>query len=291
MITRVELFQRILRAILISLVIVCLLLIGCQERLIYYPRTYEEGDYAVLRKAGGRRLDYQTSQGAQTAFYIPPKGGDAGVLPQRIWLCFAGNGSLALDWLFVEDEWDRASGYLLIDYPKYGACEGRPNPNTIRESSLAAVRRMTDELGASLEDLRPRLAVIGHSIGAAAALMMADDLDVKRAILVSPFTTMTEMGRRVVGWPLCLLNRNRFDNRSHLASIVSKGARVTIFHGAADEIVPTAMGRELAAIKPEVIELIEVPDAGHNDVVLIAGTEIAAAMTQEPPASPHGLPR
>lgn len=286
-----ELFQRILRAILISLVLVCLFLIGCQERLIYYPRAYEERDYAELRKAGGRRLDYQTSQGAQAAFYIPPKVGDAGVLPRRIWLCFAGNGSLALDWLFVEDEWDRTSGYLLIDYPKYGACEGTPNPKTIRESSLAAVRRLADQLGVTVEDLRPRLAVIGHSIGAAAALMVADDLDVQRAILVSPFTTMTEMGRRVVGWPLCLLNRHRFDNRIPLASIVSRGARVTLFHGAADEIVPSAMSRALAAINPGAIELVEVAGAGHNDVILIAGTEIAAAMKGEPFAGSRGSPR
>lgn len=270
--------HRIARVLLIALAIVCLLLIGCQERLIYFPRSYHDRDFAELRKAGGWRLDYRTSQGAQAAFYLPPKNGDAKALPNRIWLCFAGNGSVALDWLFVIDEWDRGAGYLLIDYPRYGACAGKPNPKTIRESSLAAVQTLAGELGATIADLKPRLAVIGHSIGAAAALMAADDLDAKRAVLVSPFTTMTEMGRQVVGWPLCHLNRHRFDNRKHLASIISKGARVTIFHGTADDIVPSRMGRELAAIDPKAIDLVEVPDAGHNDVILIAGSEIAAAM-------------
>ena len=176
------------------------------------------------------------------------------------------------------ERWDRSCGYLLIDYPQYGSCEGKPNPASIRESSLAAVKWLAEELQVSIDDLKPRLSVIGHSIGCAAALMIADDLDVKRAVLISPFTTMTEMGRRVLGWPLCYLNRHRFDNRAHLAAIVKKGARVTIFHGMDDHNVPISMSRELAAAHSSAVNLIKVPGAGHNDIIDIAAAQIAAAM-------------
>ena len=271
--------SRILRMFLIVILTPVLFLLGCQSRLIYYPKPYGERDMAALRKAGGRQLDYRTKQGKQAAFYIPPLTGTKDST-HRIWLCFAGNGSLALDWLFALDGWDRNCGYLLIDYPQYGLCEGEPNPASIRESSLAAVKRLAEDLQVSVEDFKPRLSVIGHSIGSAAALMAADDLDVKRAVLISPFTTMTEMGRRVLGWPLCFLNRHRFDNRTHLAAIVKKGAVVTIFHGLEDDNIPISMSRELAAAHPQAVKLIEVPGAGHNDIIGIAETQIATEIKQ-----------
>jgi pimeloyl-ACP methyl ester carboxylesterase len=266
-----------LRLIAIIVVTPVVFLLGWQSRLIYYPRPYGERDMAELRKAGGRQLAYRTTQGNQTAFYIPPLT-RANDQPYRIWLCFAGNGSVALDWLYSIENWDRSCAYLLVDYPQYGLCEGKPNPTSIRESSLAAVKRLAEELQVSIDDLKPKLSVIGHSIGCAAALMIADDLDLKRAVLISPFTTMTEMGRRILGWPLCHLNRHKFDNRTHLAAIVKKGARVTIFHGTDDHNVPISMSRELAGAHSDAVKLIEVAGAGHNDIMSIAETQIASEM-------------
>ncbi len=272
-----SLTRRILRLLAIVILTPVLFLLGCQSRLIYYPRSYGERDMVALLQAGGRQLDYRTAQGRQAAFYIPP-GGGAGDATPRIWLCFAGNGSLALDWLFVMDGWDRNCGYLLIDYPQYGACEGKPDPLAIRDSSVAAVKRLAEEMKVSVDDLKPKLSVIGHSIGCAAALMAADDLDVKRAVLLSPFTTMTEMGRRLLGWPLCYLNMHRFDNREHLTAIARKGARVTLFHGLEDNNIPVSMSRELAAANPQAVRLIEVSGAGHNDIIEMAQTRIADEM-------------
>ncbi len=272
-----SLTRRILRLLAIIIVTPVLFLLGCQSRLIYYPRSYSDDDLSTLRRAGGRQLDYITSQGKQAAFYIPPRDA-AGTEPQRIWLCFGGNGSLALHWLFIHPALDQSCGYLLIDYPGYGACEGKPNPATIKESALAATNRLRDELRLSAEEMQPRLYVLGHSIGCAAALMAADELGVQRAVLVSPFTTMTEMGREVLGWPLCHLNLHRFDNRKTLASIAAKGARVTIFHGQGDNIIPIAMSRELAASNAGAATLIEITGAGHNDILDIAEKQIAEEM-------------
>ena len=90
-------------------------------------------------------------------------------------------------------------------------------------------------------------------------------------VLLSPFTTLTEMARGTVGWPLCHLNRHRFDNRTRLASIVARGARVRIVHGTADGIIPVSMARELAAAHPAAVQLTEVPGAGHNDMLPAIG--------------------
>lgn len=270
--------RRILRVIFLLLLIPVVLLLGCQSRIIYYPRSYGEGERRTLAKHQGERIEYQTAQGRQVAYYIPPRKGGPGP-PAKIWMCFSGNGSVALDWLYMLPEWDHSQAYLLVDFPGYGECAGKPNPSSIRESSKAAVTALAAHLKQEPQDLRPRLAVLGHSIGCAAGLMAAEDQRVKQVVLIAPFTTMTEMGRRVLGWPLCYLNMHCFDNRKHLAAVVKQGAKVIIFHGTADGMIPISMSRELAAAHPESVSLHEEEGQDHNFIVGNCASKIGAAMS------------
>ena len=225
------LWKRLLRLAVILALTPVIFLLSCQSRLIYFPNPYRAEHESLLRAAKGERVRFSTSQGSQTAFYIPARAAATG-LPRTVWLCFAGNGSLALDWLQVTDEWDDHFAYLLIDYPSYGECAGTPTPATIRESAKAAVEALARHLHTTQAELQPHLAVLGHSLGCAASLMAADDLDIRRGVLLSPFTTMTDMGRIVLGWPLCYLNLHRFDNRKTLGHIAPRpDARFVIFHG------------------------------------------------------------
>lgn len=271
---------RLLRLGALVILTPVIFLLGCQSKLIYYPNAYRAEHEAELRSAKGERLRFVTAQGKQTAFYIPPRSAATG-LPQTVWLCFAGNGSLALDWLHVIDEWDDRFAYLLVDYPSYGECEGSPTPERIRASSQTAVAALAGHLKTTQAELRPRMAVLGHSLGCAAALMAADDLDVRRGVLMSPFTSMTDMGRIVLGWPLCYLNLHRFDNRTTLGHVASRaGARFVIFHGGDDEVIPVRMGRELAAAHPQAVTLHEVPGGRHNDLLDLVSPQIGRAMAE-----------
>lgn len=277
------LWKRFLRLVVIITLTPVIFLLSCQSSLIYHPSPYRAEHGKRLRDANGVRLGFHTSQGSQTAFYIPPRAGTAGP-PQTIWLCFGGNGSLALDWLHFIGAWDADFAYLFVDYPSYGDCEGKPTPGRIRESAKAALAALAGHLKTPEADLQPRLAVLGHSLGSAAALMAAEDLDVRHGVLISPFTTMTDMGRIVLGWPLCYLNLHRFDNRKALRHVaVRGGTRFVIFHGSEDEVIPVAMGRDLAAAHPQTVTFHEVPGAHHNDILSLVHDEIGQAMTAVAP--------
>ena len=269
--------RRLLRLVGIALLTPIIFLLGCQSRLIYYPRPYGQLHLAQAQKVGVVSLEHRTSEGRQVAHYVPPTSSTE-TAPRRIWICFAGNGSLALDWLFMRSSWAAEDACLLVDYPGYGLCEGKPNPARIRASTLDAIKALARHQGTSTEEMTPRLAVLGHSIGCAAGLMLAHDLGIQRIVLISPFTTMTEMGRRVLGWPLCYLNLHRFDNRHHLDAAVRKGAKVMVFHGMDDDIIPVEMSRELAASHPGSVQLTEIPNAGHNDILDFAEAQIRRAL-------------
>ena len=116
-----------------------LLLAACQHKIIYFPRAYPPG---ALQQFGMRAaaLDFKTSQGIQRAYYVPPRSGAA---PRTLWVLFGGNAFLALDWRFLVNGFpDADAAFLLIDYPGYGACEGRAGSKNIMESADAALAAM-----------------------------------------------------------------------------------------------------------------------------------------------------
>lgn len=268
---------RALGLALAALLLIAGLLLVMQHRLIYHPRPYGSA-FAERFPKNGVELRYRTSQGAQFAFYIPPAEG----APQRIWAMFGGNGSLALDWTFLLSKAAPGrDGFLLLDYPGYGKCEGRASPAAIAESSEKAAQTLAAQLHVSPAALEEKWDVIGHSLGCATGLQFAARHPVGRVILIAPFTSTLDMARRIVGWPLCNLLTHRFDNRTRLAELTAREhpPRVFIFHGSADRVIPVKMGRALAAEFPRIVTCHEVPGADHNSILFTAEPEILRAMT------------
>lgn len=243
------------------------LLAGCQHSLIYHPSPYKTEELAHA----GQRIDliYTTSQGLQHGFYVPPRAQAARSRPARIWVLFSGNGSRALSWNYfikyypVENE-----GFLLLDYPGYGACAGSASPTTIRESADALLEALAQHLGMDVKTLEPRLAVMGHSLGAATALDFASRHHPSHIVLLAPFTSLRDMARRTVGWPLCYVLMGNFDNRERLREITQGGnsPRIDLLFGKEDEVIPFAMGQELARLYP-MVHFEPLEGTGHNDIL------------------------
>jgi pimeloyl-ACP methyl ester carboxylesterase len=267
------------RVLAFAAIALVLMLLSCQSRLIYFPRPYGKASLHDLEQRHGKVLEFTTSQGKQTAFYLPPRANPEKE-PEFVWIVTGGNGALALDYAGEPLRWDARFGYLFVDYPGYGACAGAPTPGRIKETSLAAAEMARKELGWSEEKFRERAGVFGHSMGCAAALMTADDLKLKSAVLCAPFTTMTEMGRRVLGWPLCCLNLHRFDNVTRLRSLDQLGARVHMYHGSEDEVIPVEMSRQMQQMFPNMVRFTEVEGGRHNDVVMGAAKDIGVSMQE-----------
>jgi pimeloyl-ACP methyl ester carboxylesterase len=271
--------RRLLRLLLILTLTPVIFLLSCQSKLMYFPRSYSSAALNELAGRKGQPLAYQTGQGTQKAYYVPPRTGTGANAP--LWLCFAGNGSLALDWLDLLEGWDDRFAYLLVDYPSYGECAGKPTPANIRENAAAAFTTLAQHLKTDEASLAARSQVLGHSLGAAAGLLAAEKLGLKRAVLIAPFTTMTDMARKIIGWPLCHLNCHRFDNRATLKAVSAReGALVIILHGTEDEVIPVAMGRELAEAHPSSARFHELPGIHHNDILFRRAGEIGAAMRE-----------
>jgi len=234
-----------------------------QERFIYFPVRYSTAQLGEARALGVKEIRFRTSQGSQVAFFCATSE----TVPERLWLVFGGNGDVALGWLgLVRSVSGSRTAFLLIDYPGYGTCEGRPNPQTILENSERALQALLEQKRWTLN--AHTLCVLGHSLGGAAALQFAAKHAVSKILVASTFTTMDDMVRAQIHIPLGRLLRHRFDNIVSLKTILAQKEvpEIDILHGQADNFVPLWMGRALAALDRSRIKLVEVPGAGHNDI-------------------------
>jgi len=167
-----------------------------------------------------------------------------------------------------------------VDFPGYGECDGATSRAGIRESLAAVVPALAATLNVPAADLAGRLSVAGHSLGAAVALEFAQLHPVKDIVLIAPFTSMKDMARQIVGWPLCEVLLDRYDNRAVLEALAATTPRPTlrIFHGADDHVIRPAMGRELAESHRGWAHLREFVGADHMDVVGETTIELNALM-------------
>jgi len=262
------------RVVLAAAALVVLLIAAVyarQHSLIYHPRPYDSS-YATALPPHGSEIGYSLPFGQQVAFYLPPR---RGALPERLWVAFCGNGSLALDWTTILRGYpDNGDAFLLVDYPGYGKSAGYATIASMRDSTDAALEALADRLGTTKGELEPRLCAIGHSLGAAVALDFAARHGAQRVVAIAPFTTLREEAATVAG-PLAHLLIESYDNRESLAAVFERNpaARVAIFHGVDDELIPERMGRELAQLRPASIDYIPI-DGDHVSVLEVAREQI-----------------
>jgi pimeloyl-ACP methyl ester carboxylesterase len=243
-----------------------------QAKYIYHPRPYPpDKAELIMRYYGASTLKYSTSQGRQEAYYFPQL---AAKQPEHLWIMFGGNASLAVtNWgnlllTLGSKKGIGANGkdaFLLMDYPGYGHCEGKPSPAAIAESADAALSELQNKLGRPL----PQLRVIGHSLGAVAAMQFAAGHEIDRVILLAPFTSIHDMGKLIFHFVPSFLIRHNFDNTARLDELAGRDSppQVLILHGASDEVIPVQMGRELAARHPSITQFRELPGINHNNIL------------------------
>ena len=240
-----------------------------QEALIYGQRSTSGAETAAAGAAGARLLRFPVAQQQQAAWLLPP---GAGLASPQLWLMCIGQGGVGAQWLrepgYLVPSLHRATGaaFLLIDYPGSGEAVGTPTPAGILELTRAAQAAALAELGWSRTSTR--IGVVGMSLGTGIAAQHAAAEHCERLVLISPYTTLLEVVQQRQPWPLWHLLRHRYDTRAALDALATvPQAQVLIYHGVEDQAIPIEMARDLARTHPALVRLVEVPGAGHGDVL------------------------
>lgn len=278
-----------------------------QERLVWQPPRFGRADPDPPPE-GARRLAYQASDGQPLLAWVvdPPYAPDAPAAnPTPLLIAFHGNAELAA-WGVP---WARAvaarTGWRVVlpEYRGYAGLGGAPSHDASRRDARAALaaaradaaRADADQADAAriatvraepprTDDPTPHLArpprpvaLLGHSLGSAVAAELAEEeQQAGRApaalLLQAPFTSIRDMARLVQGARLERwwehIARVHFDTRRRVAGL---DLPVAVAHGGLDLVIPVRMGRQVHAAARRPGRFLDVPTAGHNDLVRTGG--------------------
>lgn len=218
-----------------------------QASLIYpAPRQ------AVPVPAGFAEVQLRTADGLSLrAFEHRARGGRATIVH------FHGNGG-SLAGALVETQGLAEAGYglLLVNYRGYGTNAGRPSEAGFYADGCAAFTHLARRGVMPGETI-----VMGNSIGSGTATQMALEFAPRALILVSPFTSLTDIAAETLWFlPVRRLLRDRFDSREKIGRL---SMPVLIQHGTADTLIPPAHAEALAEAAPDAtLQLFD--GAGHD---------------------------
>src|SRR5713101_1943380 len=236
-----------------------------QDRLAFPAPRASLPDPKRVGVKNGEQVELVSGDGTKlVGWYLAPN------LPQPpptspglLW--FYGNGeNVAAIWPIVREFQPPGTAVLVLDYPGYGASGGRATEAALYAAADAAYSAL-----ASRPDVDPRrIYVYGRSLGSAVASHTAAHHPVAGLILESPLTNAAEMARyhyRLL--PRFLLHLS-LDN---VANVRLVHCPILLFHGDADRLVPTAMGKAVAAAAAGPVEVVLIHGAGHNDTYDLGG--------------------
>lgn len=250
--------QQILLIAVLAYAAVVLLVWLTQDRLIYFPHI---GGAAVATplavKLPFENVRIATDDGETLAAWWVPATPARGAV-----LLLHGNAGSIVDRIDYLPPFN-AMGYavLLVDYRGYGTSTGKPSESGTYADAQAAWRWLTTE-----QKLQPAdIVLAGESLGGAVAAELAARVQPRALLLVSTFTSATDLGAGIYPWlPVRLISRYRYEALANLQKF--KGA-VLIAHSRDDEIVPFAHGERLYAAAAGVKSMIEMR-GGHNEAFL-----------------------
>lgn len=146
----------------------------------------------------------------------------------------------------------------LLSYRGYGASEGTPDQTALFGDALALYDQVRTQ------HPQAPIAVIGRSLGSGVASYLASRRPVERLALVTPFDSLAAVGQsHYPALPVRWLMRDRYESTRYLP--LYQGPLLVLRAGR-DEVIPSANTDRLLAALENRPQVIDFPQADHNDI-------------------------
>ncbi|HEX7746059.1 MAG TPA: alpha/beta fold hydrolase [Micromonosporaceae bacterium] len=265
----------LVRPTLVVLVVLGLLVTAlwlAQRRLIYFPDRSPVPRAAELLP-GARDVRLETADGLALGGWLVPPARAAGPGHGFTVLVANGNAGNRSDRMPLAAALaTRGFAVLLFDYRGYGGNPGSPSEAGLARDVRAAYRHLVDVARVPPD----RLVYYGESLGAAVVTELATEHPPAALVLRSPFVDLRSLARLHYPFvPAGPLLRDQYPTASHIRRVAVPTA---VVYGTADSIVPPEQSRAVAAGAAGPVRVTSVEGADHNDLVLLDGPELIAAV-------------
>jgi uncharacterized protein len=217
-----------------------------QDSLIFHPQRLDESRRATLAQSPAvESLFIHAADGTRLhAWHV--KG-------DPLILYFGGNAE-EVSWM-LDDTARRAPGvgWLLVDYRGYGSSDGSASEKALVADALQWYDHFK---GAE------RIYVFGRSLGSGVAVQLAAQRAVAGVILVAPFDSLIEVGKRLYPFlPVDWMLKHRFDSAALAPKMKTPLLCIVASH---DEVIPAEHAKRLYDAWGGPKQWIGLEGAGHN---------------------------
>jgi len=240
------------RIVLGVVLVVPLLMWSFQESLLFFPRPLESRpaprpnleDLTLVAADGTKLRGWLVRGSGMRAPLVIYFGGNA---EEVSWL--AGVASQFAGW-----------SLLLVNYRGYGESEGKPGEKKLFQDAIAIY-----DYAKLRPDVNPeRVVAMGRSLGSGVAVHLAAHRSLRGAVLVSPYDSIAEVGKRHYPFlPVSLMLRHRFDS---LALAPRIDVPLLCLVATEDRIIPAAHSRVLFEAWRGAKTWREVPRSDHDSI-------------------------
>lgn len=220
---------------------------------------------------GAEEVTFQTTDGLNlAAWFVPARAPDRGVTV----LVAPGNaGDRSLRAPLAESLRSRGLSVLLVDYRGYAGNPGAPTEAGLALDIRAARHYLVHQRGIAPS----RLIYYGESLGAAVVTELATEHPAGGLLLRSPFIDLPAVA--AVHYPFLPAHRLLKDRFPVATTIQRTHVPTVVVLGSADSVVPAHQSRIVATAAPQLVNVVEVPAADHNDLALLNGPQLINAVS------------
>ena len=223
--------------------LMCLLLFLFQRQMIYFPTS-------EVKVTGVNHTMLDSGEAEIKVWILNP--GKAKAL-----IYFGGN---AENVAYNIDEFRRLFSdhtVYLVNYRGYGGSSGSPHEEGFYSDALLVYDHFKKE--------HTTFSIMGRSIGAAVATYLASKRDIDKLILVTPFDSAVNVGKKLYWFfPMELMLKERLDSVGRAAELTTD---TLIIVAANDRIIPYENTLNLIqSFSKTHVEVATLSDSGHNTV-------------------------
>jgi fermentation-respiration switch protein FrsA (DUF1100 family) len=247
--------KRMIRSLIFIYLCLCLYLFFFADRKIFLPQpsSYEDSS-AILKLTADDQIQL-------SAVYLPNPASEYTILYTH------GNAEDLGDIQPVLQRLQEIGfSVFAYDYRGYGTSQGTPSERHAYRDIDTAYNYLIEQLQIPAR----RIIAYGRSVGGGSAVDLAARQPLAGLIMESSFITAF---RVVIPFPIL-----PFDKFPNIDKIQKVNCPVLVIHGKADEVIPFWHGQQLWAAANEPKQALWVEEAGHNDLMWVAGEQYAQAL-------------
>jgi len=247
--------RHVLLVVIIAYIGICGFLYLVQDFILFYPVKVDEnfryqfyGDY--------EELEFKVAENISLNGLLFKTDSSKGLV-----IFYHGNAAGILHMAEIHTYYnDMGYDFLIYDYRGYGKSEGR---NKSEEQMVSDAKVVYDYIKPEYDE--KDIVLIGYSLGTGVAARIAAEYSPGYLILMAPYYSLENLAFSKFPFVPRMLFKYPFKTNEQLRLVK---ARVLIFHGKEDMVIPSSNSKKLYQVFPKKIEMTLIDNCDHNDVIV-----------------------